>query len=461
MVSIIQTQGSPAALREHGAPTRQPGADGLPHEPSYWVDTANIAPPGPALHGEHDTDIAIIGGGYTGLSTAYHLAREHGIRACVLEANQVGWGCSGRNGGFAMIGVGKDGYGGWVKRLGLDGARRTFEFGRDAVRTLRQVLQDNAIDAASPNEGYLYLAHKANRVRELTDTQRTLKNLFGFGTTLLGADEVRSGYLSGSQIHGALLYPEHFPIHPMRYVQGLGRAVRELGVTVHEGSRVVEWTRQGRKHLLRTPRGLLRASRVVIATNGYTPDTLHHAVQGRLMNVLSNIVVTAPLTDAQIAATNWRTHQMLIDTRMLRFYFRLLEDKRIMFGARGGITDSPQSDARMRQWLVDQLTTQFPGLGTVRDEYFWRGWVSIARDKSPHLGTSDDGTVSYGLAYAGTGVAAATHSGKLIARSLAQDAPLSRLPLVGTPLPRFEVPALRTWYQRAAYAGYYLKDEYL
>jgi glycine/D-amino acid oxidase-like deaminating enzyme len=360
-----------------------------------------------------------------------------------------------------MIGVGKDGYGAWVKRLGLDGARQTFEFGRDAVRTLRTILQDNQIDAASPNEGYLYLAHKANRVKELQDTQRTLKNTFGFDTRLLGAEEVGASYLRGSQIHGALLYPEHFPVHPMRYVQGLAQAARGQGVTIYEGSPVTRWGRSGAAHLLHTPQGTVRARHVVIATNGYTPDNLHHAVRGRLMNVLSNIMVTAPLTQAQLAATNWRTHQMLIDTRMLRFYFRLMEDNRIMFGARGGIADTPQSNADMRQWLIDQLLAQYPGLGSIRADYFWRGWVSIARDKTPHLGTSDDGTVSYALAYAGTGVAAASHSGKLIARSLATDAPLANLPLVGTPLPRFEIPALRTWYQRAAYVYYYLKDEYL
>lgn len=433
----------------------------MAHEPSYWAATTHIPAPSAPLIGDHDVDVAVIGAGYTGLSTAYHLARHHGIRACVLEANQVGWGCSGRNGGFAMMGVGKDGYGAWVNKIGLEGARKTFEFGREAVRTLRTVLKDNAIDAASPHEGYLYLAHKANRVRELAQTQRTLKDLFGFDTVLLGADEVHREHLRGSQVHGALLYPEHFPIHPMRYVQGLAQAARDLGVDIHEGSGVVQWTRSGAKHVLHTPQGTVRASRVVIGTNGYTPDNLHHAVRGRLMNVLSNIIVTAPLKPWQLEATNWRTHRMLVDTRMLRFYFRLLEDNRIMFGARGGIADTPESNAQMRRWLKEQLLVQYPGLGEIQDDYFWRGWVSISRDKTPHLGTSDDGTVSYALAYAGTGVAAATHSGKLIARSLATDSPLSQLPLVGTPLPRFEVPALRKWYQRAAYGYYYLKDEYL
>jgi len=458
MLSTIRRQPNAIGRLDVGG---APPKDLLHHEPSYWVATTDIPSVELLPVGDQHVDIAIIGGGYTGLSTAYHLAKEHGIRACILEANQVGWGCSGRNGGFAMIGIGKDGYQEWIRRLGIDGARQIFELGREAVRTLRSVLSDNRIEAASPHEGYLYLAHKPNRIQELRRTQHILKNIFGFDTEFLGALEVKKNYLDGSQIHGALLYPEHFPIHPMKYVQGLAAAVRGLGITIYEGFKVTEWKRRGIKHLLKTQRGTFHANRVVIATNGYTPDTLHPIVRGRLMNVLSNIIVTEPLTQEQLEMTNWRSHQMLIDTRILRFYFRLLENNRIMFGARGGIKDNTESNARMRQWLLAQLKFQFPGLSEIRDEYFWRGWVCVARDKNPHLAASNDRTVLYGLAYSGTGVAAATHSGKLIAKSLAQDTPLSQLPLIGTPLPRFEIPALRQWYQRAAYSYFYLKDEYL
>ena len=112
--------------------------------------------------------------------------------------------------------------------------------------------------------------------------------------------------------------------------------------------------------MLRTPAGSLRAKRVVIATNAYTPDRLHPLVQGKLMNVLSNIIVTVPLTADQRAATNWRTHKMLVDTRHLRFYWRLLEDERILFGARGGIEDTPASRAAMRLWMHEQLLARFP-----------------------------------------------------------------------------------------------------
>jgi len=433
------------------------------HEPSYWATTSHIPEIQAPLAGDMDCEIAIIGAGYTGLSTAWHLAQHHGMRACVVEAQRIGWGCSGRNGGFAMTGVGKASYAQWVRQAGMAGARQIFDFGRAAVQTLRDVLRDNAIDAASPHEGYLYLAHKPDRMRELQQTQRTLKEWFDFDVELLSTEEVRATQLNGAQIHGALLYPEHFAIHPMRYVQGLAQAVRRLGVSIYEATPVQRWQAEGQWQVLHTPAARIRARRVVVASGAYTPDHLHPLIRGRLLNVLSNIIVTAPLTAAQRQASGWQTHRMLIDTRMLRFYFRLLEDGRIMFGARGGITDSPASDARMRQWLLAQLIRQFPVLQGIRDDYFWRGWVGIARDAHPHLWCTPDGAVSYALAYAGTGVAAATHSGRLLAQALASDNPhslLTHLPLVGTPLPRFEIPALRRCYQRAAYGWYWLKDEW-
>lgn len=430
------------------------------HAQSYWAATAEIAPASPPLQEAVDTDVAVIGAGYTGLSTAHHLQARHGISATVVEAQRVGWGCSGRNGGFAMIGVGKDGYEGWIRRVGLDGAKEAFEFGRSAVRTLRNVLASNGIEAASDNEGYLYVAHKPNRVSELLSVQTQLKQYFDFDAEFLGADDLRRGYLDGAHLHGALHYPEHFPIHPMRYVQGLARAVRQQGVRIYENSPVIDWSKSGDYHVLRTPSGSLRARKVVIATNGYTPDTLHGAVQGKLMNVLSNIIVTEPLSEAQRAATNWMTHKMLVDTRNLRFYFRLLEDNRIMFGARGGIEDTSASRTRMQAWLLRQLTTQFPGLHAIRADYFWQGWVAIPRDKGPHLCLDDRGTVAYFLGCTGTGVAIATHAGKLLADALAAGRPLAVPRLVGSPLPAFELPALRKLYQRAAYAYFYLKDEY-
>lgn len=434
---------------------------GSPHVGSYWAATGGeeVADATPA-EGESEAEIAIIGGGYTGLSVAYHLAREHGVRPRLLEANRIGWGCSGRNGGFCSIGIGKEHHDAWVRRWGLEGARTVFEQGREAVRTVKAILTAEAIDAEPTPDGGLELAHRASRLRDLQARQRQLRELFGYETELLQRADLEARYLASREAHGALLHPEGFALHALRYARGLARAAQRHGAHLHGASPVIGWDREGDRHLLRTAQGTVRARQVVIATNGYTNDSLYPALEGRLLPVLSNIIVTRVLTEAERNAVNWRTHLKIWDSRRLLFYYRLLPDNRVLFGARGGIRDTPASNRSRRRWLQSRLGDMFPPLASVEVDYFWRGWVCLSRDRNPHLGTAEDPTVHYALAYIGTGVALATYCGKLLADRLA-GRPVDPGPLLQAPLPRFPFPALRRAYLRAAYGWYRLQDEWL
>ena len=167
---------------------------------------------------------------------------------------------------------------------------------------------------------------------------------------------------------------------------------------IYENSPVNTWRRAGRLHELLTPRGVVRAKKVVIATNGYTPDGLHPMVRGRLMNVLSNIVVTAPLSEGSWPPRAGKTHKMVVDTRNLRSYFRLLEDNRIMFGARGGISDTAANRSNDEGLAADPAREAVSGLGAIGADYFWQGWVAIPRDKGPHIHVADNGSVAIGWA---------------------------------------------------------------
>ncbi len=432
-----------------------------PHVGSYWAATAGdeVAGADPVA-GDLEVDIAIIGGGYTGLSTAYYLAREHGVAAHVLEANRIGWGCSGRNGGFCSIGIGKEDYGAWIARWGREGARSVMEHGREAVRCVRTILSEEGIDADATPDGGLELAHKPNRMRALAQRQAQLRDSFGIETELLQRADLERDYLSSREAYGALLYSEGFALHAMRYVRGLARAAQARGAMLHGASPVIGWERDGERHLLRTPGGAVRARRVVIATNGYTNDSLHPDLSGRLLPVLSNIIVTRPLTDAERQAVGWQTILKISDTRRLLFYYRLLPDQRVLFGARGGIHDTPARNRRQRDWLQRRFAEMFPPLSAVEIDYFWQGWVCLSRDRSPHLGTAEDHTVHYALAYIGTGLALATWCGRLLAdRLVGREADAG--PLLASPLPRFPLPALRRLYQRAVYTLYGIEDEWL
>ena len=205
----------------------------------------------------------------------------------------------------------------------------------------------------------------------------------------------------------------------------------------------------------------MRARQVVIAGNGYTGDRLHPGTSGRLLPVLSNIIVTRELTPAERSSVNWQSYLKIWDSRMLLFYYRLLPQNRVLFGARGGIEDTPDSNRRQKAWLERRFAEMFPPLAKVETEYFWRGWVCLSRDKNPHVGSIEDGSVHYALAYIGSGVALATYCGRLLAAQIAGEAAGEAGPPLGAPLPAFPFPTLRRLYQRLAYGYYGIKDEYL
>jgi glycine/D-amino acid oxidase-like deaminating enzyme len=198
---------------------------------------------------------------------------------------------------------------------------------------------------------------------------------------------------------------------------------------------------------------------VVIAGNGYTGDRLHPHINGRLLPVLSNIIVTRPLTEAERQSVNWLTYRKIWDTRHLLFYYRLLPDNRILFGARGGIEDTPESRTERRAWLIRRLGEMFPPLAKVDIDYFWNGWVCATYDKNPHVGMTDEGTVHYALGYIGTGVALSTYCGKLLAHQLTGSKTLQASSLLRVPLPRFPFPVFRRIYQRIMYQMYEFQDQ--
>jgi len=430
--------------------------------PSYWEATAPADDPGwTPLEGEASCEVAIIGGGYTGLSAALHLARDHGIEARVLEAGgRIGWGASGRNGGFCCLPATKMSIGGMVRRFGLDEAKRFFAAQVEGIGLTRALATEDAIDCELAGDGLFEVAHRPQALPGLKDYGEALTRHFGIRTSLHSREAFREAGHDSAEQFGALQIHAGFALNPLKFAVTLAQAAAKAGARLHPRSTVMRWLREGGRHLLATDRGLLRAKHVVVAANGFMRERLHARFDARLLPVLSNIVVTRPLTTGELMAQAWRTETPLVNARRMLFYYRKLPDDRILFGARGDLTGRPEDGARMRQWMERRFGEVFPAWRGIETEYFWRGLVCMSRALAPSLGRlPDDPSVSYGFGYHANGVNTAPWAGQRIAAMIAGKETEDDLPAVvrGLP-PRVLLPSLRPTYLAAAIAWYRLTD---
>ena len=433
---------------------------GLDHLPSYWTATAGPAPAddGPVAP-QAETDVAIIGAGYTGLSCALALASRYGMRPLVLEANRPGWGCSGRNGGFARAAIGRLGYAQLIGKWGRETARRWFGESLAAVNTVREMVRDGAIDCDMTEAGHLKIAHRASRAAALAEEAELLQREFEYPAEFLPADRLRQDHIGGGEAHGALRFPDALAVHPLKLAFGMLAAARRAGASVHRASPLLAWSKSNGMHTLATPYGTVRARSVVIATNGYTPEHLSSCLRDATLPVLSHIIVTRPMTEREKQSSGFVTGHVLTDTRNLLYYWRRLPDDRILFGGRGLIAESPAGHGRQREFLLAELKRKLPALADIEVEHDWWGWVCLTADFLPHVyHADDDASVHYAIGYQGSGVAYGLHAGRLLAQRVAGEDTGTPIPPTSTPLPRFPLAAFRRAGQRAAYLWYRYLD---
>jgi glycine/D-amino acid oxidase-like deaminating enzyme len=348
------------------------------------------------------TDVAVVGAGYTGLSAARTLAR-HGLAVTVLERHRVGWGASGRNGGFVLPGF-KVGVEQLRRRYGLERSRALFAASLEALDLLERIIAEEAIDCAYTRCGTVVLAGRPAHFRELERTQRLLSQSFGQETTLLTPGELREE-IGSTAYHGGLLDPAAGGLHPARYCAGLARAARRAGATIVEQVEVLGVVRAAGRMLLMTSRGSLSAGQVLVATNGYT-DAAFPGLRRRVVPVGSYVIATAPL-EPSLARVILPKGRVMSDTWNLLHYFRLSPDGRLVFGGRASFT--PIGVERSARIMARAMRRVFPQLGTAPVEYAWKGNICVSRDRMPHAGRLDG--LHYALGYAGHGVALATWLG--------------------------------------------------
>ena len=389
-------------------------------ERCLWADTAP-RPSRPETSVPERTDVAIVGGGYTGLAAARALARR-GASVAVLERHTIGWGASGRNGGFVLPGY-KPEIEVLAKKLGLDEAKRLFGLSLEAVAHLAALIAEENIDCDFVRCGGVTLAAKAGHLRGLALSSLFLRQALGYETTVLGLEDLGSE-IGSARYYGGLLDPGAASVHPGRYVQGLAVAAERAGASLIERAEVLGVRREGGASVVETSRGTLRAGEVLVATNGYTGAAFPR-LQRRVVPVGSYLIATAPLGDA-VASRLVPRGRVLSDTKNLLYYFRLSPDGRMVFGGRAAFTPTPVS--RSAELLSRAMAEVFPELAGADVEYAWSGQVAFALDQMPHAGRLDG--LHYALGYAGHGVAMSTWLGARMGEALAGG---ERLPEIASP----------------------------
>jgi len=370
-----------------------------------WTEPSEL--PAAGLPGT--TDVAVVGGGYTGLSAARTLAR-HGIAATVLERHRVGWGASGRNGGFVLPGF-KVEVDQLRRRYGLERAKALFAASLEALELVERIIAEEVIDCAYTRCGTVVLAGRPAHLRELERTQR-LRASFGHETSLLSPTQLE-GEIGSTGYHGGLLDPAAGGLHPGRYCAGLARAARRAGATIVEQVEVLDVVRMGGRMMLMTSRGSLSAGQVLVATNGYT-DAAFPGIRRRVVPVGSYVIATARL-EPSVAREILPKSRVMSDSWNLLHYFRLSPDGRLVFGGRASFT--PIGVERSARIMAAAMRRVFPQLAKVPVEYAWKGNICVSRDRMPHAGRLDG--LHYALGYAGHGVAFATWLGARMGDALA------------------------------------------
>ncbi|MGY9035414.1 MAG: NAD(P)/FAD-dependent oxidoreductase [Rhodobacterales bacterium] len=373
---------------------------------SLWSATANSNINCNPLIGENETEIAIIGAGYTGLSAALHLS-EKNKNIVVLDSENPGWGASGRNGGQVNPGL-KEDPDEIEAKFGVEVGRRIVEMSGSAPELVFSLIKKYNINCDPIRSGWIRAAHSEDAFRKQVKRAKDWQSR-GVPIQILNSTQIEQ-MIGTNEYCGGTLDPRGGNLHPLNYVLGLANAILSAGVTIYGQSKARKIVREDGAYAIHTDNGVLRASKVLLCTNGYTDD-LVPPLERTIIPVQSVQVATAPLSD-NILKSILPGKQAPSDTRRSLLYYRLDSDGRFIMGGRGGYTK--RETLREHEKLRLSAHRMFPQLKDVTWQHAWGGYIAITTDHYPHLNLLDEGMIA-GLGYNGRGVAMATAMGKVMA----------------------------------------------
>lgn len=392
----------------------QDRSDTSDYPDSYYHATKNLDLGLTHLDGSTRADVCIIGGGYTGLSCALHLAKR-GYRVILLEARKIGWGASGRNGGQLGSGQRKDQIE-LSKRLGADSARRLWELAEEAKALAKHIISEHDIDC-DLKPGIAHPDHKPGYAEDSREYVEFLQRTYQYQdiqyldqkdmAQLVGSDSYYGGSFDTSASH----------LHPLNYALGLAAAAIKNGAILHE-STTVESYQEGKINRVVTNRGTIEADSIVIACNGYL-GKLDNRMSGKIMPINNFIIATEPLDDETVAKINPKD-VAFADSRFVVNYYRLSADKRLLFG--GGENYSRNFPRDIESFVRKPMAQIYPQLKNIAVDFAWGGTLAVTLNRMPHFGRLGKNNTYFAQGYSGHGVATATLGGKLIADAIAGEA---------------------------------------
>ena len=429
---------------------------------SYWEDTSNENLNLKKLTKDTSSEIVVIGGGYTGLLCAINLIENHNLDVILVEAGKIGWGASSRNAGFNCLPPSKMSF---KKMQSIYGREETKKFYKNSVEGsnhTKEIIEEYNIDCDVTGDKNFIVAHHKNKFEQIKEQAEVYKSEFGIQTKVFSKEEFNEIGHEGTEQYGAFSYQPGFAINPLKFINGIAKYALSKKLQIFEHTKVEQINKENGSYSLKTKEGFIRSKKIVVATNGFYQEGLIPQIDGRILPVISNIIVTRKLNDDEIDAHNFRTLSPIANTKNLLYYYRKLPDNRILFGTRGDLTGSDQSNLFMSKKMEKFLKDIFPNWSNVTIDYNWRGLIALSQKLTPSIGKIENEEIYYGFGYNGVGVSAAPWTGKqlskLVFSSNSKDLNISRI-YKGLPK-KFIFPQLRTFYFRLAVWFYTFKDKF-
>lgn len=394
---------------------------------SFYAATANLLEPYSPAQGQIDCDVCVIGGGYTGLSCALHLAQK-GYDVVLLEAQRLGWGASGRNGG--QVGSGQRVDQDELERLvGRDQAHELWDLARRSQQLVQKLISTHNIDC-DYQSGIIHADHRKRYVAHSHDYARKLNDDYGYEKiSTLSVDDIRE-QIGSEAYFGGTLDTGAGHLHPLNFALGLAAAAKQAGVRLFERSRVTSVQESEPAHVT-TGDAKVSARYVVLGCNGYL-GALQQDVASRVMPINNFIVATEPFSEVD-ASNLIRYNRAVADSRFVVNYFRLSKDRRLLFG--GGESYRYKFPKDIEAVVKKPMLQIFPQLRNVKIDYAWGGTLGITMNRMPHFSRLRGNILSAG-GFSGHGVAMATLSGSLLADAI--DGQAGSFDIMSTvPSPRF------------------------